>query len=97
MPGKLPPPQANVDNVLPGLLEDIRRRRQAGQGDAAAPAHDEPARVPPAEFPTPPAPAPGELEALRSQMRQLRRLAGLALALAISLALAVAWLVGWRP
>ncbi|WP_297913277.1 hypothetical protein [Thiomonas sp.] len=95
MPGKLPPPQANVDNVLPGLLEDIRKRREAGQGDAVSPPRDEPAPVARAGPAAAPAPAPGELEELRSQLKQLRRLVGLALA--IALALAAAWLGGWRP
>ncbi|WP_018913164.1 hypothetical protein [Thiomonas sp. FB-6] len=100
MPGKLPPPQANVDNVLPGLLEDIRRRREAQQGASAGAtvAASEPAPGQgPGGAPAPAAapPRPGELDALRAELRRVRRWAGLALALA--LALAIAWLSGWHP
>ncbi|MBU6512920.1 MAG: hypothetical protein KGJ03_09270 [Betaproteobacteria bacterium] len=100
MPGKLPPPQANVDNVLPGLLEDIRKRREAQQGGAEAatgtgaePAAGQAPRGAPVPAAAPP--RPDELDALRAELRRVRRWAGLALALA--LALAIAWLSGWHP
>ncbi len=101
MPGKLPPPQANVDNVLPGLLEDIRRRREAAPGAGLGDAPDAPARTVGAQGPAPgdrAAPAQTrapEIEELRSEIRGLRRLVGLMLA--VALALGVAMLLGWRP
>jgi hypothetical protein len=94
MPGKLPPPQANVDNVLPGLLEDIRKRREAAQ--AAGPGDTLPGERPtPGVAPAPAQPRAPEIEELRSQLRALRRLVGVALALV--LALGVAMLLGWHP
>ncbi len=96
MPGKLPPPQANVDNVLPGLLEDIRKRREAAQGAGPSAEPATPARAPgrvPGDGAVPM--QASEIEQLRSEMRGLRRLVGLVLA--VALALGAALLLGWRP
>ncbi len=99
MPGKLPPPQANVDNVLPGLLEDIRKRREAAQAADLGEAPTAGAGSPPGSAATSAqtqaqAQAP-EIQELRAELRGLRRLVGVVLVLA--LALGVALLLGWHP
>ena len=99
MPGKLPPPQANVDNVLPGLLEDIRKRREASQaadlGEAPTAGAGSPTGSAATSAQTQAQAQAPEIQELRAELRGLRRLVGVVLVLA--LALGVALLLGWHP
>ena len=88
MKSKPPPPPANVDNVLPGLLEQIRARRQAADALADAPPADAASQVGdatpdpsdvPAAGPRRAADAAG-FESLRNQVRGLKWLLAIALA-----------------
>lgn len=79
----LPPPKANVDNVLPELIEQarMRRERNAARGRAEVPDDVEPgaqAAIPPAET-VAGVTADASVRQLRDELRGLRWLLALAL------------------